>query len=660
MEPIVPDLVPDAPGFLRVLPAGFRYGWCFTSSARQRVQPVTAETGQDAMQRRNCHAFPWNSFGRPTASSAMTLAKPGETKPLRPLWFSLLAVGVGVLAGIGAVIFRALISGVHNLAFLGTWSTQYDANGHTPAGPWGAGIILVPVIGALVVAFIVKTFAPEAKGHGVPEVMDAIYYNRGRIRPVVAAIKSLASALSIGTGGSVGREGPIIQIGSSLGSTIGQVLSVPSWQRITLIAGGAGAGIAATFNTPVGGVLFVLETMMHEMSVRTIVPVALSTAMGTYIGRIAFGQHPSFVIPALQTPVFEVTNPLALLAFVVLGVLAGAVAALYIRAIYATEDFFERRIGGSYYRKHLIGMAAVGVIFYGVMKVTGHYYVEGVGYATVQDILSGQNTTIALLAVLFLLKLLATSLTLGSGASGGIFSPALFLGATFGGAYGLALGGMFPALGSAAPAFAIAGMAGVVGGATSAAMASIVMIFEMTLDYNVIVPMTITVAISYGVRRMLCRESIYTMKLSRRGHFLPEALRTGPQFVRRAGEIRTVEFGPLGAETTLADFAKRVSQPGSSPHFLVEDGGKIVGFVRNAAALGVPDGEKSDRRLRDIVDSRYFTVDERTSLYEVIGEMHARGAQLAVVKGGSGRISGIISRERVADAVIESAELFRD
>ena len=175
---------------------------------------------------------------------------------LPPLRFSILAVIVGIVAGLGAVIFRGLIAGFHNSLLLGRFSLEYDANVHTPSSPWGPLVVLVPVIGAVGVAFLVKTFAPEAKGHGVPEVMDAIYYGGAKIRPVVALVKSLASALSIGSGGSVGGEGPIIQIGASFGSTVGQILRLPPWQRITLIAGGAGGGIAATFNTPVGGVLF--------------------------------------------------------------------------------------------------------------------------------------------------------------------------------------------------------------------------------------------------------------------------------------------------------------------------------------------------------------------------------------------------------------------
>src|SRR5499433_1753849 len=212
-------------------------------------------------------------------------------------FLSVLAFAVGIVTGLGAVVFRDLIGFVHSLLFLGQFTVRYDANAFTPASPWGPFVILVPVVGAVAVTFLVTKFAPEARGHGVPEVMDAIYYRGGVIRPVVAVVKSLASAISIGSGAAVGREGPIIQIGSALGSTLGQLIRMPPEQRITLVAAGAGAGIAATFNTPIGGVMFAVELMMPEVSVRTFLPVAIATGTATFVGRVFFGNQPAFVVP---------------------------------------------------------------------------------------------------------------------------------------------------------------------------------------------------------------------------------------------------------------------------------------------------------------------------------------------------------------------------
>ena len=429
-----------------------------------------------------------------------TSVQPPIPRSFGTLGMLVCAVVVGVIGGLGAVIFRGMIAFFHNIFFERKLSLIYDANVFTNIGAWGPWIILAPIVGAVGVAFLVTQFAPEAKGHGVPEVMEAVYFKKGVMRPVVVWIKALASALCIGSGGSVGREGPIIQIGSAMGSWIAQKIGLTPWQRIVLLACGAGAGIAATFNTPIGGVLFAVEIILHEISVKTLVPVVVSTAMASYIGRLFFGLNPSFLIPAFETPYFHPTNPLELVAYCVLGGFLGILSVVIIKSIYSFEDFFEQKIPGGYFTRHLLGMTGVGLIIYVMMRTTGHYYVEGVGYSTVQATLAGIVTSARLLLVLFILKLLVTSLTLGSGGSGGIFSPSLFLGATSGAAFGLGLNYLFPSLAVSAPAFAVSGMAGMVGGITGAAVTAIVMVFEMTRDYNVVIPMTLTVAIAYGVR----------------------------------------------------------------------------------------------------------------------------------------------------------------
>jgi chloride channel protein, CIC family len=214
----------------------------------------------------------------------------------------LLALGVGLLTGVGAVFLRGLIGAIHNLMFNGELKLIYDAN--VLEGPSGFGdwVILSPVLGGLVVVFLVERFAPEAKGHGVPEVMDAVFYKRGNIRGVVAVIKSLASAISIGSGASVGREGPIIQIGSALGSSFAQSIRLSTGQKITLLSAGAGAGIAATFNTPLGGVLFAIEILLPEVSNRTFLPVVIATGSATLLSRILIGPNPAFSVPELLLP----------------------------------------------------------------------------------------------------------------------------------------------------------------------------------------------------------------------------------------------------------------------------------------------------------------------------------------------------------------------
>jgi CIC family chloride channel protein len=570
------------------------------------------------------------------------------------------------VAGLGAVAFRGLIAFFHNLLFLGKLSVVYDANVHTPPSPWGLWVIFVPVIGAIGVTFLIQNFAPEAKGHGVPEVMDAIYYHKGIIRPVVALIKSIASALSIGSGGSVGREGPIVQIGSSFGSTVGQILRMPTWQRIILIAAGTGGGIAATFNTPIGGVLFAYELMFHEVSVKTIVPVAISTATATYIGQIFFGPHPSFMIPRFEKLYFHIDNPLLLLSYASLGVLLGAASAVYIKSIYAFEDFFEQRIKGKPYLCHMVGMFFVGLVIYLLMIALGHYYVEGVGYTTIQDIFTGQLSGAKLLALLFILKLFVTSVTLGSGASGGIFSPSLYLGATLGGTFGVVLHQIFPALPIDPPAFAVAGMAGVAGGATGAPMAAIVMIFEMTLDYNVIIPMTITVAISYGVRTMLSKESIYTMKLVRRGHIIPQTLQANFQQLRRARELMDTHFMTVPASMPLRELIRMGPKKKDVLAFLVESlNGEILGVVSKDTLIETLGESSETTTLEEVTNERYMTVLEETTLFVIVETMRSRNVSIALVTDGSAipqasNVKGVITRQQIGDAIVEANDFFSE
>ena len=414
---------------------------------------------------------------------------------------SIFAIIVGIITGIGAVFFRALIGLIHNVAFFGVFSVNYDANVFTPPSPWGALIILVPVAGGMIVTFLVQNFAPEARGHGVPEVMDAIYYREGKIRPIVAAVKSLASAISIGTGAAVGREGPIIQIGASLGSSLGQFVHMAPWQRITLVAAGAGAGIAATFNTPIGGVMFAIELMLPEISARTFLPVALATGTATFIGRIFLGLQPAFAVPAALLNSDKPASLTALLLYALLGALMGLAATAFIKGLGLAEDVFEKIKNG--YLRHAIGMLLIGSLMYVLLRTSGQYYVDGVGYATIQAILSGGLIVPGLLALLFVAKLCATSVSLGSGASGGIFSPSLFMGATIGGAFGAAISAIHPVDGLGVTTCAMIGMAAMVGGGTGAAMTAVTMIFEMTRDYDLVMPIIVAVALAIGVRRLL-------------------------------------------------------------------------------------------------------------------------------------------------------------
>ncbi|MFI4981317.1 MAG: chloride channel protein [Nevskiales bacterium] len=586
-----------------------------------------------------------------------------DARPLLLVSVCALALVVGIVTGLGAVVFRDLIAFVHNLLFLGQLSFFYDSSVFTPPSPWGAGIILVPVLGAIGVTFIVSNFAPEAKGHGVPEVMDAIYYQRGVIRPVVAVAKSLASALAIGSGAAVGREGPIIQIGSALGSTFGQVIRMSMGQRIILVAAGAGAGIAATFNTPIGGVLFATELMMPEISVNTFLPVAIATATATFIGRLFFGAQPAFSVPANLAPLpAELSSAWILLLYVLLGAVVGVAAALFVRSLHWLEDGFDM-VPGRYVR-HILGMLLVGVLIYALMRWGGHYYVEGVGYATIQATLAGQLSAAGFLLLLYACKLLATTLSLGSGSSGGIFSPSLFMGATLGGAFAAVASMIFPGLPISVPAFAMVGMGAMVGSGTGAAMTAVAMIFEMTRDYDIVLPMILAVAVGLGVRRMLSRENIYTMKLVRRGHPIPKALHANMFLVRSAKDAMERDFLKIDEATNFDEFLRLSAGSSGMRHVVVTRGNLIVGVLRvNTALRSTVSAAASDVPIGTLAQRNFTIVRTGSVVFDVISRLSRRKAVMGVVVEGTGRpradnVVGVITKEHIADEVAKSVQMY--
>ena len=591
-----------------------------------------------------------------TSTTAEAAAEPlDKSRNLSLPILVVLAILIGVVAALGAVVFRAMISGVHNLFFLGTFGLDYNANAFDAPSPWGPFIILAPVVGGLIVVWLVQTFAPEAKGHGVPEVMYAVYHNKGNVRGVVAIVKSLASAISIGSGASVGREGPIIQIGASFGSTLARSLSLTRWQKVTLLSAGAGAGIAATFNTPLGGVMFAVELLLPEVSNRTFLPVVVATTTATSISRFVFGLDPAFYVPEATWPVEFTFNPPLLAGFALLGIAAGVVSWAFIRFLALCEDVFPK-LPGNAYTQNIIGMLAVGCLFYGFQVTTGHPHTAGVGYATIQAILNGALDSVTILAALVLGKLIATAISLGAGASGGVFSPSLFIGATLGAAFGALGAFLFPGAGFSVVEFAVVGMGAIVGGATGASMTAIVMIFEMTRDYHVIVPLVLAVALSTSIRRALIVENIYTIKLRHRGRPIPINRHTNMYLVRQAQELMNRDFIVLPIETSIASALSQIADRPDA-HVIVSDGPRIAGVARLSAGSYAPD-RYAGQTLQSVVAEDYVIAPETSILNTIITRMNRRDRSLAIVVNGKARVPrpedvvGVIAASEIAAAVI--------
>jgi CIC family chloride channel protein len=338
-----------------------------------------------------------------------------------------------------------------------------------------------------------------------------------------------------------------VQIGSAFGSTLGALFPMSISDRVTLIAAGAGAGIAATFNAPLGGIVFAIELLLVSVNARNILLLATATVVATQISHYLLGTAPSFFIPALEVPDFHLLQNWGLPIFATLGVLIGLLSVAFIRGLYAMEDVFDALPGG-YYFHHSLGMLCVGIMMYLMLQQSGHYYVEGVGYATIMATLQGALSDPWFLLLLTALKLLATCLSLGSGASGGVFSPALFMGATGGAAFGHFCQMLIPGLDIGIPAFAIAGMAAAVAGSTGAVLTAIIMLTEMTMDSSITMGLVITCAVAYAVRKSIMHDSIYSMKLRARGHTVPQGLHSAVLTSQQMGDLMSSDFSLLAED----------------------------------------------------------------------------------------------------------------
>jgi CIC family chloride channel protein len=483
------------------------------------------------------------------------------------------ALAVGILTGIGAVIFRYLIQAV---AWVG-----YEWIPSVFPGEFKAYVIYVPAIGGLFVGLLVYYFAREAKGHGVPEVMEAVALRGGRIRPRVAVVKSLASSLSIGTGGSVGREGPIVQIGSALGSSIGQALHLSDDRISNLVACGAAGGIAATFNAPIAGVVFALEVILGgRFSVRYFSSVVVSSVAASVIGRIAFGDEPAFAIPAE----YGVRSLWEFLFYPILGVLAALVGVLFVRVLYGTEDLFDDWKKVPEWVKPAIGGLLLGIIALIYPVVTNVAWdrtpqIYNVGYEVIEGVLANHSALTMVLSLL-VLKLIATSLTLGSGGSGGVFAPSLFMGAMLGSAFALVMDSIFPGTPAPPGAYALVGMAAVFAASAHAPITAVLILFELTGDYRIILPLMLTVVVATVLaQRLLKGESIYTMKLTRRGIRLQRGRDIDILQSVTVGEVMSPHTDTVQVDTTINELADVFARTHHHGLLVVDEQDKLWGIV---------------------------------------------------------------------------------
>ena len=419
-----------------------------------------------------------------------------KAKMTEHFYMILMAILIGLAAGFGAVLIRELVHFISHF-FFGNGKTILEGIANTP---WYF-VLLIPFVGGLIVGPITHFVAPEAKGHGVPEVMKAILLRGGVIRPIVAFVKSITSAITIGTGGAVGNEGPIVQIGATIGSTIGQFFRMPSKRMKVLVGCGAAAGIAAAFNVPVAGALFAIEVILLDFTITSFSPIIISAGIATAISHYFVGDFAEFQVP----PVMMQSN-YEIFFFFVLGLLCGLVSYLMIKTLYFFEDFFDEKIKIPVYLKPAIGGLCVGLI--GILFPQ----IMGVGNDTINIAINNGLLWYVALALVFI-KILGTSLTLGSGGSGGVLSPALFIGAMLGAFFGYVLNRFFPGQVALPGAYALVAMGGLIAGIVRAPLTAIIIVFELTKQTTAIIPLMIVSTISLLLSQKLSRESIYTLGL---------------------------------------------------------------------------------------------------------------------------------------------------
>jgi len=543
-----------------------------------------------------------------------------------------MAILVGLAAGVGALVLIRLIEELQALFLQG----QVLLTRRTPLGA-----VFIPALGGLLAGPLIHYLAREAKGHGVPEVMQAIILRGGRIRPIVALIKALASALCISSGGSAGREGPIVQIGAALGSTIGQIFHLSDVRIRNLVACGAAAGIAATFNAPIAGVIFALEVILAELELTSLTAVVIASVTASIVSRSTLGDFPAFVVPS-----YRLEHPLELFLYLVMGMLAAGVAWLFVTLLYQAEDWFDRwRFPEPL--KPAVGGLAVGLI--GLWAPLA----LGAGLTGIETALQGEMAW-SLMAGLVVAKILATTFTLGSGNSGGVFAPALFMGAMFGGTFGHLARQAFPEIAGPVGAYALVGMAAVFAGAAHAPMTAMLIVFEMSRDYRLILPLMLTTVISTAISRRLRRESIYTLKLKRRGIDVYAGKDLNLMRTILVGEAMTPidKIVTVTPDTPLRDLARIFNETHHHGLVVLDESGNLYGVVTLADLERAGSDQLMTGTVRDICTTRVRTAFPDETLEDALRHFGVLdvGRIPVVDRANPRRVVGVLRRGDIVRA----------
>src|SRR5215471_6096262 len=523
-----------------------------------------------------------------TASEALAVSGVSPVAPVAPANFrivlmSFLAAGIGLLAGIVAYILYKLIGLFTNLFFFHEWTTTFRSVGGHHLGAW---VIGVPVIGGLIVGIMAKYGSSKIKGHGIPEAMEAVLVNRSRIEPKVAFLKPISAAIAIGTGGPFGAEGPIIQTGGALGSLVGQILHTTAVERKVLLACGAAAGMSATFNTPIAGVILAIELLLFEFKSRSFIPLVIASTLATAVHMQLLGPGPMFQVGQVDFGI-----PRALPFYLVLGPLCGLAAIVLSKALYWVEDLFEKLPVDKFWWP-AIGALGLGIIGFFVPRVLG------VGYDTIGAILNGELAWKVLLVVM-IAKFAALVISLGSGTSGGLLAPTFMWSAAMGGLFAMIGNHVFPNAHLSPAAFALITMGAVFETASRATFSFIIFAFEITRDYNSVLPLMLVAVIADGIAMLFMpRSSIMTEKLARRGLRVHQDYEADVLTQVTVADTMEKDAPVIPAGTRVGEVAERIARhdPAVARHeaMLISDGdGKLAGIVTRGDILRALEQDKT-------------------------------------------------------------------
>jgi chloride channel protein, CIC family len=542
-----------------------------------------------------------NGSSRPSTLAA-TGGQFGDVNSAEPAQFrmvlmSFLAAGIGLLAGLIAFVLYKLIGLFTNIFFYHRFVTDFISARHNQLGLW---VIPVPAIGGIIVGFMAKYGTSKIKGHGIPEAMEAVMVNRSRIEPRVAILKPLSAAIAIGTGGPFGAEGPIIQTGGAVGSLVGQVLHTTASERKVLLACGAAAGMSATFNTPIAGVILAIELLLFEFKARSFIPLVVASTLATAVHMQLLGAGPMFQVTPMDFGI-----PHALPFYLLLGLVCGLAAVGFSKLLYWTEDQFEKLPVDELWWP-AIGALGLGIIGYFVPRVLG------VGYDTIGDILNA-NLAWKLLLVVMIAKAAALVISLGSGTSGGLLAPMFMSSAAMGGAFAMGVDRIFPAANLSAGAFALVAMGAVFGAASRATFSFIIFAFEITRDYNSVLPLMLVSVIADGIAMWLMpRASIMTEKLARRGLHIHQEYEADVLQQVRVSETMDHDVPTLPAKMKVSELSDLIARrdPEVNRHqgmFIVDADGKLAGVITRGDVMRALDADPSgaatvlDAGSRDVV-----------------------------------------------------------